>query len=125
MIGVALGTSSIQVIAGQLGELREQLFVHFAREEEGLFPFVAEMIPELAERVQLMVTAHDTICGALARMCHASAASAPRSELAAMFERFQVAYGEHAGTEAALLRSVGARLDDEQRERLAVIVRGL
>src|SRR5687768_9994223 len=72
-----------------LGELRELLFLHFAREEEGLFPFVADTAPELAERVHDMASAHDAICGALARMYHLAVSGADGSSIATLFERFQ------------------------------------
>jgi hypothetical protein len=32
------------------GELREHLFIHFSREEEGLFPYVAVALPDLTDR---------------------------------------------------------------------------
>jgi hypothetical protein len=104
-----------------LEELREPLFLHFVREEEGLFPFVAE----LAHRVQAMATAHDAICGALARMCQLAAVDAPRASLAGVFERFETACAEHARTEATFLHELESRLDDAQRRRLAELVRGL
>jgi hypothetical protein len=127
-----------------LRELREVLFLHFAREEEGLFPFVAERLPELAERVTQMAIAHDSICGALARMVHVATAGTPAitaaaaevgeevaaspgelSVLRALFERFQGAYADHARFEAELLRVLDDRLDASQREQLAELVRDL
>jgi hypothetical protein len=127
-----------------LKDLREVLFFHFAREEEGLFPFVAERLPELAERVTQMAVAHDSICGALARMVHVATAGTPAitaaaaevvaelatspgelSVLRALFERFQTAYADHARFEADLLRVLDDRLDASQREQLAELVRDL
>jgi iron-sulfur cluster repair protein YtfE (RIC family) len=108
-----------------LSELRENLFLHFAREEEGFFPFVAEHMPELAERVNAMAVAHDAICGALARMCHMAASEAPPATLSAVFERFESAYAGHASSEAELLRSLEGRVDADQRTQLAALVRGL
>ncbi|HEU4730248.1 MAG TPA: hemerythrin domain-containing protein, partial [Kofleriaceae bacterium] len=61
------GNGMALALVNRLSELRELLFLHFAREEEGLFPFVAEAVPELAEQVQAMAVAHDAICGGLAR----------------------------------------------------------
>lgn len=124
-----------------LKELREQLFFHFAREEEGLFPFVSDRLPELAERVTEMAVAHDAICGALARMVHVAAAGtsadtapaaakiaeelASPSVLHALFERFQTAYAAHARFEAELLQVLDDRLDAVQRAQLAELVRDL
>jgi iron-sulfur cluster repair protein YtfE (RIC family) len=108
-----------------LAELREHLFLHFAREEEGLFPFVAEHVPELGDRVHAMAVAHDAICGALARMCHLASSEAKPLALRAVFERFESAYAAHSSFEAELLRSLEGRLDADQRTQLAALVRGL
>ena len=132
-----------------LKELREHLFFHFAREEEGLFPFVSDRLPELADRVTAMAIAHDAICGALARMVHVATAGAAAitaaaaeevadaaaeeaaaspgelSVLRALFERFQTAYADHARFEAELLQVLDDRLDAAQRAQLAELVRDL
>lgn len=108
-----------------LMELREHLFLHFAREEEGLFPFVSEQIPDLTDQVQAMAVAHDAICGAVARMVHLASVEARLPTLALVFARFQSAYASHAKTEADLLRSLQGRLDADQRTQLAMLVRGL
>ena len=115
----------MQELASQLRELRERLFLHFAREEEGLFPFVADTIPALAEQVTAMAIAHDTICGALARMCHLTSANHPVTTLTALFDRFEASYIEHARAEAALLGELDQRLDATQRRQLAELVAGL
>lgn len=119
--GVGVGSALLTTLA----ELREQLFTHFAREEEGLFPFVAEAVPEIAERVHAMTIAHDTICGALVRTFHLAKSDASLTTIAAVFERFVEAYAAHASSETALLDELGARLDDQQRTRLASLVDGL
>jgi hypothetical protein len=133
-------------LAGVLEELREHLFLHFAREEEGLFPFVAEAVPELAEQVAAMAVAHDAVCGALARMVYLARAALPppraapggpaapgapaaptddAGQLRTLFERFESAYIEHARAEAAVLAVLDQRLDAAQRARLAELVRDL
>jgi iron-sulfur cluster repair protein YtfE (RIC family) len=123
----SLGRSgaSSQSLATPLAELREQLFTHFAREEEGLFPFVAETAPDLAERVHAMEVAHDTICGALARMYHLAVTTAPVAAIAALLDRFEHVYAAHAETEREVLTSLQAKLDAAQRARLAALVDGL
>jgi hypothetical protein len=109
----------------QFGELRELLFLHFAREEEAVFPFVTEAVPDLGPQVAAMALAHDTICGSVARMCHLAAANAELTVIAAVFARFESAYASHAEVEAAFLQLLGRRLDREQRTGLAELVRGL
>ena len=108
-----------------LTELRELLFLHFAREEEGLFPFVAEVLPSLADQMREMALAHDAICGGLARMIHLACVGGDPVTLGGVFERFEVAYSAHAGTEAELLAAVDRGLGADHRARLAALVDGL
>lgn len=108
-----------------LHELRELLFLHFAREEEGLFPFVVEALPELSWQVQSMAAAHDGICGGLSRLIHMLATGVDTATVLTVFERFERAYGEHARAEAQLLQAVDRGASPAQREALAELVRGL
>jgi iron-sulfur cluster repair protein YtfE (RIC family) len=108
-----------------LQELREHLFLHFAREEEGLFPLVAEWIPELADQVLAMVSSHDAICGALARMIHVASTEADPGALHGLLARFEAAYAAHSQTEVELLQRLDAGLDAAQRAQLAALVRSL
>jgi iron-sulfur cluster repair protein YtfE (RIC family) len=122
---VRVTQGSASGLAAQLCDLREGLFLHFAREEEGLFPFVAEAAPELELQVHAMETAHDTICGALARMVHLATSGASIDVVAPVFERFETAYAAHAKMESTLLATLATRLDADQRARLAAVVDGL
>jgi hypothetical protein len=115
----------LPVLVADLAAIRDLLFVHFAREEEGLFPFVAEALPDLAVRVADMATAHDTICGALARTCHLAAAGAEVEQIVAVHERFEVAYAGHASLEAQLLEELGRRLDARARAEVTAVIAGL
>ena len=119
------GQGMALALVTRLGELRELLFLHFAREEEVLFPFVAEVVPDLAEPVHAMALAHDAICGGLARMYHLASTNAELGQITSLFTRFEAAYATHAETEAELLKTLSARLDSEQRARLWELVRGL
>ena len=121
-LGGEAGTAGL---AAGLVDLREHLFLHFAREEEGLIPFVTEQVPELAERVGALALAHDAICGALARMCHLAKVDAPAAGLVALFDRFATSYATHAEAEARLLEELEVRLDPDQRARLGELVAGL
>ncbi len=111
-------------LVAQLGELREHLFLHFAREEEGLFPHVAAALPALADEVATMVTAHDAICGAVARMHHLTSTGA-LEQLPALYDRFELSYTLHARSERGFLQDIGERLSPTQRAELLVLVRGL
>ena len=127
---IALGVqmqkrAEVDALLVPLRDLREQLFLHFAREEEGLFPFVLENVADLGERIHEMEIAHDTICGALARMVHLAQTSSALAILAPLFERFETAYATHAQMESELLATLATKLDGEQRARLAALVDGL
>jgi iron-sulfur cluster repair protein YtfE (RIC family) len=111
-------------LAAQLKELREHLFLHFAREEEGVFPYVSAGFPELADDVAAMVNAHDTACGAVARMVHA-AQTGDRAPLPGLFERFESSYTLHARAERALLQQIAERLAPGHRAELIDLLRGL
>lgn len=125
-IGARLASNEVAVASkARLDDLREQLFLHFAREEEGLFPFVVDHFPDLADRVRQMETAHDAICGAVARMCHLLAAGQNLIQLRPLFDRFELAYAGHAKVEAELLHSLRKRVDADQRLALAELVRDL
>lgn len=119
------GHGSSSDLAGPLGELREHLFLHFAREEEGLFPFVTQNAPEVGHQIHAMEIAHDTICGALARMYHLACSAAAPFAIAQVFDRFEKAYAAHARAEAELFDDLDRRLDAQQRARLAEVVAGV
>ena len=118
-------SGSASSLAYSLVDLRELMFTHFAREEEGVFPFVAERIPALASRVQEMAIAHDTICGALSRACHLASTAGDRAQLLALYERFEQAYAAHAHSEAELFETLDRQLDASDREHLAALVQGV
>ena len=127
---IALGVQmqkqpDVDALLVPLRDLREQLFLHFAREEEGLFPFVTEHVAGLAERIHEMEVAHDTICGALARMVYLAQTMSSLAMLAPLFERFETAYATHAQMEGELLGELATALDADQRARLAALVDGL
>lgn len=117
--------AKLRDLSTPLRDLREHLFLHFAREEEGLFPYVAEALPDLSTEIERMLTAHDSICGALARLIHLASVGGDLATIRSLCGRFEEAYAAHAQSEAALLRDLDARLAADQRSRLGEIVRGL
>jgi hypothetical protein len=106
---------------GKLQKLAEELFEHFAREEEGLFPFISKALPDQAEAIAQMQAAHDRICGAASRI--AQLGDRPSAELAlSLFQRFDAEYTGHAQREAEFLRSLSSRLTKAQRSELASVL---
>ncbi len=118
--------AKLPALAAALSGLHDLLFSHFAREEEALFPFLAETFAELAPRVHDMIAAHDRICGALTRALYL--ATQPTTNLAAiraMYDRFELAYSTHASKEASLLHDLDAGLTPAQRATLTALIADL
>ena len=114
----------------QLQGLRDELLLHFAKEEEGLFPFVRASVPAKADAVNRMERAHDAICGTVVRLAHLVSrppldAATVLPSLHALHERFELAYAEHAREETELFGDLAPRLDDRHRAELLELVRGL
>ncbi len=121
------GTSSRDgaALVKLLKDLREELLLHFAREEEGLFPFVRAHVADQKNVVDRLEAAHDGICGAVVRLAHLAEREPSPSGLRNTFERFERAYAEHGRAEGELLRTLGQRLEPTHRAELAELVRGL
>lgn len=114
-------------VCATLAALRDDLFAHFAREEEALFPYLAGAFPELRPTVAKLESAHDRICGGISRILaiaeKGDAALRDQRALAAqLFARFDAEYGEHARQESDFLRNLGPRLDDDRREHVRQIL---
>jgi iron-sulfur cluster repair protein YtfE (RIC family) len=110
--------------------LREELLSHFAKEEEGLFPFIRQNLPAQVALVDRLTDGHDAICGALLRLAHfvereREALGTGRAALVDHYERFQNAYTKHSQDEAALFEALNRSLDGRHRVELAEILRGL
>jgi hypothetical protein len=120
-----LAADEVRDLAPPLRSLRDLLFLHFAREEEGLFPFVADLMPALADQVDAMAIAHDTICGSLSRMVHLASSGGDGATMGSLFARFEQAYAAHAASEGELFAKLDTTLDDGQRAELARLVRSL
>ncbi len=124
------GTADPEEAAATLASLRDDLFEHFAREEEALFPYLMETLPDLRSAIARLEDAHDRICGAVSRL-HAVAAkgsSALREQHALaeqLFRRFDADYIEHARHESEFLRSLAARLNEEQRTHVRALMRDI
>lgn len=115
-------------LTATLATLRDDLFEHFGREEEALFPFLVETLPDLRGAIARLEDAHDRICGTLSRI-HAVGAKGDaalreqRPLVDQLFSRFEGEYVAHARQESEFLRNLGLRLSDEQRTRVRAIMR--
>lgn len=118
----AHATTVSEQVQVTLGELQDMLFTHFAREEEALFPFIAEAIPALASEIDTLLFAHDSLCGLVARLVHLASSPMGATMLVPLFERFETAYTAHSRAESSFLGSLNTRLDQPQRKRLGALV---
>jgi hemerythrin-like domain-containing protein len=106
--------------------LRDALLAHFAREEEGFFPFVESNVPALHARVHTLRVDHDAVCKLLDELYgavrQAMRDSAGQAGCTVAFGRFEELYVTHAQAELAFLNAVGESLDGGQREQLRAIL---
>lgn len=114
------------VLRVRLQSLCDELLVHFAREEESLFPYLLRHFPDATEAIETLLSGHEIVCGSLVRLTHmVDRGGVDPVMSAALFERFEKAYAAHAREEVALLRTFGERLNEDQRRELARLVEGL
>lgn len=98
----------------------EELFEHFDREEQVVFPFLTETIPNAADSIQRLENAHDRMCGAMVRMQRILDEDGDThflesfDALVALFTRFDANFGRHSREELNLFRTLGEQLTPEQ-----------
>ena len=103
--------------------LREALLLHFAREEEGVFPFVEKHVPALAPVVAVLLADHDAVIkGAAGLGLHLKTPEGPAT-FAAGYASFVAIYAAHAKAEHAFLHDVETKLDAALREELRVLLK--
>lgn len=106
----------------------DALFDHFAREEEGLFSYIAEHLPDRSLAIEEMQAAHDRICGAAARILSLGERRPFPGQLPlaiTLFRRFDAEYTDHARSEEALLHSLASTLSGQQVAALAELLRSM
>jgi hemerythrin-like domain-containing protein len=92
---------------------REALLEHFAREQEGLLPFVLTRLPAEAARVDELIAEHDRIADLLTRLVKdldALDSSGSIGPFRAAFEGFEGLYAAHSKKELAFLAEVAGLL---------------
>jgi hemerythrin-like domain-containing protein len=116
-------------VADDLGDgtasLHDALLVHFAREEEGLFPFVVDELPAMHARAEALRVEHDAICAAAADLMQAARllhSGGGVVACAATMARFEELYATHSQLELAFLKDVGQALSVVAREKLRAIL---
>ena len=106
---------------------REALLEHFAREQEGLLPFVLTRLPNVGTRVDQLITEHDHIAEVLTTLVKALGGVAAAGEvttLRAALARFEELYASHSKAELAFLAEVADALasDPAATEQLRALL---
>ena len=102
--------------------LRDSLLAHFAREEEGLFPFIEANVPALASRVSQLLADHDAVIQRATELIRtvsaAEQAQVGHASCVTAYDRFVEVYAGHHQAEQSLLVAVDAALDESHRKEL-------
>ncbi|MFO0661375.1 MAG: hemerythrin domain-containing protein [Polyangiaceae bacterium] len=119
----ALSADQHTLLLDTLTALHDDLLVHFAQEEEGLFPFSLAICQTRGQRIAQILATHDGLCGSVGRMLSIAQRglehfNTSRAAFAALFRRFDESYVSHARDECAFLRSLHPRLDNDRRNQL-------
>lgn len=99
-----------------LEAFREALLEHFAREQEGVLPWLVTRLPDARAQVDQIFAEHDRIAEQLTVVVRAL----PAGDWSAALARFEALYAEHTQSENAFFREVTAALanDDAATSRL-------
>lgn len=106
----------------------DELFEHFDREEQVVFPFLIEKVPGAADSIRRLENAHDRMCGAMSRMQRIIDESDDEAftegfdTLVALFTRFDANFVRHSREELALFHTLGEQLNPEQLETLKAML---
>ncbi|MBX3218380.1 MAG: hemerythrin domain-containing protein [Labilithrix sp.] len=95
---------------------REALLEHFAREQEGLLPFVVTRLPAVRARVDQLIAEHDRIAEALTALVRDLGALDAGGEVVALrgsLARFEELYASHSKAELGFLTEVAETLADD------------
>lgn len=105
----------------------DEVYEHFDREEQVLFPFLTEHIPDAKPAVERLERSHDRICGLTSRLERLlsqgdSAFQDDFDSLVMLFTRFEANFKQHAKEEQELLNKMGAKLHQDQLQQLKLML---
>ncbi len=124
-----MSEEAIDELVHAVESLRDALLSHFAREEEGLFPFVDTKVPALAPQVAELLADHDAVIARTAELIGAAELAAGTGVGYALcvstYDRFVEVYAAHAQSEQTLLRAVDAALDADARAALRALLQAV
>jgi hemerythrin-like domain-containing protein len=124
-----MSEESVDELVHAVESLRDALLVHFAREEEGLFPFVDAHVPALRGQVAELLSDHDAVIARTAELIQAAGrvvgTGVGYALCVSSYDRFVEVYAAHAKAEQALLRGVDEALDAEARQELRILLEAI
>ena len=113
-------------MADGFSPLAEELFEHFDREEQTLFPFILKCVPSFSSAVDGMIASHDRISGAMSRINRLLQTGALTEDnfdaFVALFARFDASFVKHSQQEASLLEALSAQLEPEGQTELQAML---
>lgn len=102
----------------------DELYEHFDREEQVLFPFLLKNFPDAKDTIRRLENGHDRMCGALSRMQRLLSQDEAAIEndfdtIAMLFARFDTNFMQHVEDERELLSAMSKRLEPAELKTLA------
>jgi hemerythrin-like domain-containing protein len=94
---------------------REALLVHFAREQEGLLPFVAKEVPAMTSQSERIMADHERLAEVLTRVVESLGTAESADALdswSGHLSRFEELYSAHSRIELAFLQEIARSLAD-------------
>jgi hemerythrin-like domain-containing protein len=95
---------------------REAILEHFAREQEGLLPFVTARLPAVGERIDRLIAEHDRIAEVLTTLVKAVNevdAGGDLTSFRTLLARFEDLYASHSKAELAFLTEIAESLSSD------------
>jgi iron-sulfur cluster repair protein YtfE (RIC family) len=124
-----MSEEAIDELVHAVESLRDALLLHFAREEEGLFPFVDAHVPALRPQVAGLLADHDAVLARTSELIKAAGQAVGTGVGYALcvssYDRFVEIYAAHAQAEQALLRAVDDALDTAARTALRALLEAI
>ena len=119
---IELGSSKLEdelhEMTDGLEAFREELLEHFAREQEGAFPWLGARMPHERGRIDQLIAQHDRIAESLNAVIKDLAKPGQTPDTSAWrraLDRFESLYADHSKSEHAFFNDITAALEGDAR----------
>lgn len=108
----------------------EEMLEHFGIEEEAIFAFIKDALPDLGERIAALEQGHEDICQRTSRLrrmvaaAHLGVAELDLRQAQALVQETTSLLGHHNRTETQIFIEALGRLDHDDRARLLDALNG-